>query len=100
MDLGKLKHPAWTGIVLPLVFAVGSTFSSRVVRGVLLIPVVILATWAFSKTEFGTGNRISKLIACGVFVVLTGVLVSVLGHVNADKFPKDVSAYHQENRKR
>jgi hypothetical protein len=39
VDLVKLKHPAWLGLVLPL--AIASTFTPGTVRGVSLIAAIL-----------------------------------------------------------
>ena len=77
MDLAKLKHHAWSGVVMPIALAIGSTFTPGTVRDVLLIVAVMVVAWAFHNTEFG-GKRwrrtavvlgIASALAVGVFFV-------------------------------
>src|ERR1700674_1908541 len=66
----KLRHPAWTGIVLPLILAVGSTFSGDVIRGILLAAMVVSVTWTFHLTKYaGRDFKKTALIGVGSIVL-------------------------------
>jgi hypothetical protein len=77
MDISKLKHPAWSGVVMPLALAVGSTFTPATIRGALLVLAVIAIAGTIHNTEFGakrwrvTGIAllISTTLAVGVFFI-------------------------------
>lgn len=77
MDFAKLKHPSWTGIVMPIGLAIGSTFTPGTVRGALLVAAVIAVAWTVHNTEFG-GKRwkitsiilgVCAVLAVGVFFI-------------------------------
>lgn len=80
MDFTRLRHAAWTGVVLPLALAVVATFSPDLVRGGLLIAAIITATLTFFNTEFAARRIWPTLIACGVFAALANA-VFIAGHV-------------------
>jgi hypothetical protein len=68
--LTKLKHPAWTGVILPLALAVGATFSPDILRVVLLPAMVLAITWTFYLTEFGRRNfKKTALVGVGSIVL-------------------------------
>jgi hypothetical protein len=69
MNVAKLKHPAWVGIVLPIVLAIGATFSPEVLRALLLVAAVVAATWTFHKTEYASGKMRYTALALGVFLI-------------------------------
>jgi hypothetical protein len=77
MNVSQLKHSAWSGVVLPLVLAVGSTFTGSVLRTGLLIAAIITVSLTYHHTQHG-GKRWSRtgwvagscaLLAIGVFYI-------------------------------
>jgi hypothetical protein len=81
MDFGRLSHPWWLGVVLPLALAIGSTFTPGTIRGWLLIAAVAAVAWTFHHTEFGgkrwrvTGIVILASIALAIGVFYIGQVV-------------------------
>jgi hypothetical protein len=65
---------------MPIVLAVGSTFSPDALRVVLLIAAVVAATWTFRRTEFSGTGLARTIVACLLFAVFA-LGVFVLGHV-------------------
>src|SRR6267143_6187649 len=78
--LTKLKHPAWTGLILPLALAVGSTFSPDILRVVLLGAMVIAITWTFYLTEFG-GRNFKKTALVGVGSIVLAFAIFAGGRI-------------------
>jgi hypothetical protein len=81
MDVSKLYHPAWSGVVVPLMLAIGSTFTPATVRGVLLVAAVVSVAWTFHVTEFGgrqwkrTGVVVGLCVAAAIGVFFVGQVV-------------------------
>jgi hypothetical protein len=77
MDLTKLKHPGWVGVVLPLALAIGSTLTPGTVRVWLLVAAVVAAIWIFHTTEFASRNLRKTLPAAGILLAIAVALFFV-----------------------
>jgi len=66
----QFKQAAWTGVVLPIILAVFSTFSPVLLRAFLLAATVVAITWTFYLTEYGARNLKKTAIAGGASIVL------------------------------
>src|SRR5882762_9258368 len=79
LDSSKLRQPAWTGVVLPLILAIGSTFSPDILRVVLLAGAVIAVTWTFYLTKYGGRNfKKTALVGVGSIVLAFPIFVGGL----------------------
>jgi hypothetical protein len=73
--VNRLAHPGWVGVVLPILLAVGATFSPDAIRGLLLLSAIVAATWTFHKTGYagqsfkktGVAFAVFLFIAIGIF---------------------------------
>jgi hypothetical protein len=100
-DFSRLKHPAWTGVVLPMVLAIGSTFSPDALRVILLVTAVIATTWTFYVTEYG-GRKFKKtaLVAAGSIIAALAIFAG--GHTfdaKAKVIPVKASGNEQQQEK-
>lgn len=76
MDLGKLQHAGWWGLVVPVGLALASTFTPGTVRGVLLFLMICAVAWTVHHTEFGarrwkvtaTAAALCAVVAIPVFL--------------------------------
>ncbi|SRR6266550_5231420 len=69
-DSSKLRQPAWTGVVFPLILAIGSTFSPDKLRVILLAAAVIAVTWTFYLTKYCARNfKKTALVGVGSIVL-------------------------------
>lgn len=92
MDLSKLKHPAWSGIVLPLALAIGATFTPGTVRAALLIAAIVAVASTYHHTEHG-GKRWKRTGAVAGVCLAIAIGVFFLGRVvDARSKPKETAA--------
>jgi hypothetical protein len=75
----RIQHPGWVGVILPLLLAIGSTFTPGMLRVVLLVVAVIAATWVFKRTELGKEGVWKTGLAALLFVAVA-VGIFFLGH--------------------
>jgi hypothetical protein len=76
----ELRQPAWTGVVLPLILAIGSTFSPEILRGILLAAAVIAVTWTFYLTKYG-GRNFKKTALVGVGSIVLAFAIFAGGRI-------------------
>lgn len=75
MDItARLQHPGWMGVVLPLLLAIGATFSPDKVRASLLICAIAAATWTFHRTEYASKKLSRTLLAGAAFLILAAII--------------------------
>ena len=67
--VNRLRHPGWLALIFPIVLAIGATFPVGKFRLVLLVSAVVLATWFFSRTEYGREKSTRTGIAAAIFVL-------------------------------
>lgn len=92
MDLAKLQHPGWWGLVVPIGLAIGSTFTPGTVRSILLILMIGAVGWTIHNTEFGAKRWKVTGLAAGICAILA-VLIFFLGRaMDARQKPKEQSA--------
>ena len=79
-DSSKLRQPAWTGVVLPLILAIGSTFSPDILRVILLAAAVIAVTWTFYLTKY-SGRNFKKTALVGVGSIVLAFAIFAGGRI-------------------
>ena len=84
LDFSNLKHPWWTGLVFPLVLAIGSTFSPSSVRVVLLIGAVLAATGTVYLTKYG-GRKLTKTAPVAILSSVLALVVFAGGRIFESK---------------
>jgi hypothetical protein len=75
----RLQHPGWLGLIVPLILAIGSTFSPSSLRVILLVAAVVAATWVFHKTEYADG-KLSKTIPAAFTFLFIASVIFLVGH--------------------
>jgi len=80
LDSSDLRHPAWRGVVLPLILAIGSTFSPDILRVILLAAAVIAVTWTFYLTKYG-GRNFKKTALVGVGSIVLAFAIFAGGRI-------------------
>ena len=82
----RLQHPGWAEILLPIALAIGSTFSPRPLRFVLLISGVAAATWIFHTTKYA-GRKLYKTIPAAAVFLVIATIVFWVGRTTEAKTP-------------
>src|SRR6267143_2440811 len=80
LDSSDLRHPAWRGVVLPLILAIGSTFSPDILRVILLAAAVIAVTWTFYLTKY-SGRNFKKTALVGVGSIVLAFAIFAGGRI-------------------
>jgi hypothetical protein len=76
--VSRFQHPGWVGVFLPLILAIGSTFTPGGLRVVLLVGAVVAATWIFHCTEYA-GRSPKKTGPFFCFLLLIAICIFFLG---------------------